>query len=127
MFDELLPRLALNAALAGNEDIEVADSFASATQRSGRRNFFDPRNSQQVLHEFFRQFFGSVEQKSSGNAAIILNRFQQLRFLLFTHTRQRADLAFARQLLHALEIADLISAPDQGDGLRSESLNLEQL
>ena len=37
-----------------------------------------------------------------------------------------ADLAFARQFLHALEVADLISAPDQGNRLRSEPLNLEQ-
>ena len=126
MFDDLLPRFRLDAALARDENIQVADGFAPAAQRTGGRDFLYPRNRQQMLHQFFRQFFGRVEQESSRDAAIVFNRLKQLQFVLFAHARQRADLAFARQLLHALEVADLIGAPDQRNRLRPQTLNLEQ-
>ena len=79
-----------------------------------------------MLHQFLGQFFGGVEQESSGDAAIVFDRLKQLYFMFFTHARQRADLALARQLLYALEVADLVGAPDQGNRLRPQTLNLEQ-
>ena len=65
MFDERLTRFCLDAALAGDQDVEVADSFTSAAQRSGGRNFFDARYCQQMFHEFFGQLFRGIEQESS--------------------------------------------------------------
>ncbi len=44
MLGDLLPRLRLDAALARDQDVEVADGFASAAQRPGRRDFFNARN-----------------------------------------------------------------------------------
>src|SRR5271155_1569217 len=127
VFDERLPRFRLNAALAGDEDVEVANGFASAAQRSGGRNLLYPRNRQQVLGQFLGPLFGGVEQESSPDAAIVFDRLEQLQFVFFAHARQRADLAFARQFLHALQIADLVGTPDQGNRLWSQPLNLEEL
>src|ERR1700674_1056059 len=79
-----------------------------------------------MFHEFFGQLFGGVEQESSGDAAVVFNRFEQLQFVLLAHARQLADLAFARQLLHALQVAHLMGAPDQGNRLRPQTLNLEE-
>ena len=46
MFDDLLPRFCLDAGFARDQDVEVADGFASAAQRSGGRNFFDAQIAQ---------------------------------------------------------------------------------
>jgi hypothetical protein len=70
---------------------------------------------------------GGVDEKSSGDSAVVFDRLQQLLFVLLAHARQFADLAFARQLFHAIDVADLIGAPDQGDRLRSQTLDLQQL
>ena len=123
----LLPRLVVDATLASDEDVEIADGFAAAAQRSGGRNFLDrPGSCQQIFDQFFREFFGRVEQESSGDAAVVFDGLEQFELVLFAHARQRANLAFARQLLHAFEIADLIGAPDQGNRFRTQALNLEQ-
>ncbi len=47
--------------------------------------------------------------------------------MLLAHSRQLANLSFARQFLDAIHITDFVRAPDQRDGLRSESLYLQQL
>ena len=47
--------------------------------------------------------------------------------MLLAHARQGAELALARQLLYAFEIANLVGAPDQGNGFRSQALHLQQL
>ncbi len=47
--------------------------------------------------------------------------------MLFAHAWQVANFAFACEFLHAVEVADLIGAPDERDGFGSQSLNLEQL
>ena len=52
--------------------------------------------------------------------------FSSFCFVLFAHARQFADFAFAGEFLYAIEIADLVGAPDEGDGLGPEALNLEQ-
>ncbi len=72
------------------------------------------------------ELLGRVEQESAADAAIVFDGLQQLLFVLFAHARQFADFAFAGQLFDAIEIADLVGAPDQGDGLGPEALNLEQ-
>src|ERR1700691_6752283 len=78
MFDELLSRSGLTAARAGNENIEIADGLASATQRSGGRDFFDAGKRQQMLDQFFGPPFGGVKHESAGDPVIILDRLQQL-------------------------------------------------
>ena len=71
--------------------------------------------------------FGGVEQEASGDAAIVFDRLEQLLLVLFAHAGQVADFAFARQFLYAFEIADLVGAPDQGNRLRPQTLDLEQI
>ena len=71
--------------------------------------------------------FGGVEEEASGDAAIVLDGFEQFLLVLLAHAGQTANLAFLGQLLYAFGIADVIGAPDQGDGLRAEALNLQQV
>ena len=113
--------------LAGDQDVEVADGFASAAQRTGGGDFLHAAIIAKMLDEFIGLAFGFVEQKASGDAAVVLNGLEQLLFVLFAHARQFAKFAFAGELLHAIEIANLVGAPDQRDGLRSQALDLEQL
>ena len=71
--------------------------------------------------------FGSVEQEAAGDAAIVLDGLEQFLFLLLAHAREFANLSFLGQLGHALDVAHLIGAPDQSDGLRAQALDLEQV
>src|ERR1019366_2395154 len=103
--------LVVNAARPGNQHVEVADRLPSTAQRTGGRDLLDPFDVPQVLGQLLRSAIGFVEQEAPRNAAVTLNRFQDFLLALFAQTRQFAELAFARQLLHAGEIADLEGAP----------------
>src|ERR1700722_3983068 len=67
------------------------------------------------------------EPESAADAAIVLDRLQELGFVLLAHARQDSNFAFARQLLDAFNIATLVRTPDECDGFRAEPLNLQQL
>ena len=80
-----------------------------------------------MIDNLLRFALGCVEQKASGNAAVIFDGFEQLGFVLFAHARQDANLSLARQFLNAFEIADLVCAPDQRDRFRPQALNFQQI
>ena len=126
-FDQLRALLVVHAARSGDQHVEIADRLASAAQRTGGRDLLDALDVLQMLGQLLRGAVGFVEQEAPGDAAIIFNRLQDFLLALFAQARQLAQLAFARQLLHAGEIAHLEGAPQQRDGLRAESLDLQQL
>ena len=126
-FDQLRALLVVNAARPGDQHVEIADRLPSTAQRTGGRDLLDAFDVLQVLGQLLRGAVGFVEQEAPGNAAVILNRFQDFLLALFAQARQFAQFAFARQLLHAGEIADLEGAPQQRDGLRPQPLDLQQL
>src|SRR5207245_10386938 len=113
--------------LSGDQNVESADRLSSSAQGTGGRDLLYSRRARQVLDYLLRSAIGFVEVEASGNAAIIFNAFEDLLLVLFAHARQSANLAFAREFLYASEVADLKCVPDQRDGLRPESLNLQQL
>ncbi len=125
--DEVLAGPVMAAGLARNQDIEVADGLASTAQRSGGSYFFHARIFAEVLDDLFGLLFGGIEQKAAGDAAIVFDRFQQLLFLFRPHARELAYLSFPGQFGHALGVAHLVGAPDEGDGLRAQALDLEQV
>ena len=127
LFDQSGALLVVHAARSGDQHVEIADRLASATQRTGRRDLLDSLDVLQMLGQLLRGAIGFVEQEAARNAAIILNRLQDFLLALFAQARQFAQLAFARQLLHAGQVAHLERAPQQRDGFRSESLDLQQL
>ena len=113
--------------LPGDQDVEVADGFASAAQRSGGGYFFHAGIVAEMLDDLLGLLFGRVEQEAAGDAAIVFDGLEQLLFLLLAHARKLANLSFPGQLLHAFEITHLVGAPDQSDGLRAQALDLEQV
>ena len=127
MVGDFLARWSVAAALAGDQNVEIADRFASPAQRTSRCDFLNARRCQQMLGQLFSQLLGRIDQKASANATIVLDRFQQFLFVLFAHARQGADFSLPCQLFHSLEVANLVGAPDEGNRLRAQSLNLEQL
>src|SRR5579863_723591 len=127
VIDEFLALLILDARLASYENIEITHGFASAAERPGWRDLFYSRVIAQVFDDFSGLRLRRVDEKASGDAAIILDRLEQLLLMLFSHARQDANLAFLGQLFHAFRIADLVGAPDQGDGFGTEALNLQQV
>ena len=117
----------VNAARAGDQHVEIADRLPSAAQRTGGRDLLDAFDVLQMFGQLLRGAIGFVEQEAPGDAAVILNRLQDFLLALFAQARQFAQLAFARQLLHAGEIAYLEGAPQQRNGLRPQPLDLQQL
>ena len=112
---------------AGDENIEIAHGFAAAAQGTGGSDAVDAGKLRQILGELLRFGFGGVDEKAARDAAVVFDGLQQLLFVLLAHARQFANLAFARKFFYAIDIADLIGAPDQGNRLRSEALDLQQL
>ena len=117
----------LQQAAAGHENVEIADRLAAAAQRSSWSDLVEAGEFRKIIGEFFRLGLGNVDQESAGDAPEVFNGFQQFLFVLLAHARQFADLAFARQFFHAIDVADLVGAPDQRNGLRSKTLDLQQL
>ncbi len=115
------------AGLAGDEDVEIADGFAAAAQGSGGRDFVDAGKLLDVGGELLALDLGGVDQIAATDAAIVLDGFDQLGFVLLTHAREFADFSGACQFLDAVYVADLVGAPDQGDGLGAESLDFQKL
>jgi hypothetical protein len=68
-------------------------------------------------HQFFGELFGGVEEEASADAAVVFDCLEELLLVLFAHAGEFADLSLARELFDAVEIADLVGAPDKGDGL----------
>ena len=77
--------------------------------------------------EFGSELLGSIDQETAADAAIIFDCLEQLLLVLFSHAGQFADFPFPREFFDAIQIADLEGAPNQGDGLRPEALDFEQL
>ena len=111
LFDQIGALLVVDAAGAGDQHVEIANGFAAAAQRSGRRDFLDALDVPQVLGQLFRGAVGFVQQEAAGDAAIVLDGLQDFLLGLLAHARQFAQFAVARQLLDAGEIAHLESAP----------------
>src|ERR1051326_9065401 len=80
-----------------------------------------------MLDQFFCGGLRRIQQITSRDAAIILDPLEDLLLLFLPHPRQLADLALARQLLYAFEIANLKCVPEQRNGLWPKTLNLEQI
>jgi hypothetical protein len=47
--------------------------------------------------------------------------------VFFAHARQFADLAFAGEFFYAINVTDLVGAPDERNRFRSQPLDLQQL
>ncbi len=69
---------------------------------------------------------GGIDQESSADAAVVFDGLQEFLLVLFAHAREFADLAFAGELFYAVEVADLVGAPDQSDGFWAEALNFQE-
>ena len=80
-----------------------------------------------MLDKFLRDRVGGIEMVAAGDAAVILDAFEDLLLRLLAHARQSAQLALARQFFHAFQVADLEDVPDERNGFRPQALDLEQL
>ncbi len=78
-----------------------------------------------MFNDFVRLAFGRIEQEPSSDAPIVLDGLEEFLFLFFAHAREFANLSFAREFGHSLNIAYLIGAPDQRDSFRSQPLYLQ--
>ncbi len=122
--DSVLTSFFGGASGAGDKDVEIANRLAAAAQRTGGRDLVNAGIFLEIRGEFFGFGFGGVDEEAAADAAIVLDGFEQLGLVFFAHARQFANSSFARQLLDAFYVADFIGAPDEGDGLRSQALNL---
>ncbi len=68
------------AALARHQQVKIAHGFAASAQRSRRRNLLHARQTGQKVRHLGGNLVGGVEQKSSGELPVILNRLQYLLF-----------------------------------------------
>ena len=86
-----------------------------------------PGNFSRYAVSFSASIFGGVDQEAAADAAVVFDGLEELGFVLLAHARQFANFSLARQFLDAIDVADLVGAPDQSDGLGAEALNLQQL
>ncbi len=110
-FDQPSTLLVINTARPGDQHIEITHRLPSAAQRTGRRNLLNPFDMLQMLGQLLRGSIGFVKQEATGNAPVVLDRFQDFLLALFAEARQFAKFAFARKFLHAGKITYLEGAP----------------
>ncbi len=91
MGDRLLAAFFGGAGFSGDQDVEIADGFAAAAQRSGGRDLVDAGKFLEICSELFGLFFGGVDQETPADAAIVFDGLEQLGFMLFAHAGQFAD------------------------------------
>src|SRR5579864_1925968 len=115
------------AGLAGDEDVEIADGVAASAQGSGGSDFVDALELLDVGGEFVALDLGCVDEEAAADATIVFDGFEEFGLVLLAHAGKFADFSFARKFLDTIDVAYLVGAPDQGDGLWAEALNLEQL
>ena len=71
VINQFLPWASFAASFAGDQNVEVADGLTSAPQRASRRDLLDSGESAQMLGDLLRLGFRCVQQKTSGDAAIV--------------------------------------------------------
>ena len=127
MLHHHLPRLLRLASFAGDEYIQIPHRLPPAPQRPSRCNFFYSLHCAKMLRQSLSRPRRHINQEPPRNFAVTLNRLQQLLLMLLAHPWQDLNLPLASQLLHAVHVRHLVSAPDQGNRLRPQALNLQQI
>src|SRR5579872_579660 len=80
-----------------------------------------------MLDDLLGLLLSDIEEKTAGDTTVVFDGLQEFGFLLLAHAREFANLALTSELLNALGIADFIGAPNEGDSLWAEALDLQQL
>ncbi len=113
-------------AVTGYQDVEVADRFTAATERTCGRDFLNALQRLDVFDQLQRRLVGVVDEEAPGDAAVRLDRLQNLLLGLLAHTRQRLQLALFGELFDAIDVANFEGAPDELNRFRPESADLQQ-
>src|ERR1019366_5430000 len=98
--------LVIHTAGTGDEHIQIADGFATPAQGTGGGNGVDSFDVLQVFSQPRGRAVSLVNEKTSGDAAIIFDRLEDLLFALFAHARKGLQLALLSQFLHACKVTD---------------------
>src|SRR5579859_1465222 len=125
--DGLLTARIAGADGAGDQEVEIADSVASAAKRSRGGDLVDALEFFNVQCELFAFDFGCVDEVPAPDAFVVFNGLDQLGFMFLTHAGKFANFASTSKLVDAINVADLEGIPDKLDRLWSQALNSQQL
>ena len=75
VIDQFLAFFVVATGFASYQDVEIADGLASAAERTGGRDFLDAGILAQMVGDLCGLGFGCIEEKTAGDAAIVLNCF----------------------------------------------------
>ncbi len=110
-----------------DQHVEVAHGFLAAPQRTRRRNrvdWFSERAN--VRSDFFRYFLRDVDMESARGLLEDVCRFEDVDFTFFAEAWKIAQLALACQFFHFLNRPGLECAPQKGDFLGPERLQIQK-
>ena len=114
--------------LHGHQQVEVADGFASAAQRTRRGDRFHLLAALRDIGDATVGFgFRGVQLHAARGPLEEFGGLQNVFFALLAEARQVAQFSLARQLRHFLHRAGLEVAPQKRDFLRPERLKLQQV
>ena len=112
----------------GDEQIQIADGFLAAAERSGS---FDRADEFAVTGDVGGELggfgFHEVDQEAPGDLLVDLDGFQDIGFTFFAEAGKFAELAFAGEGFDGVDGAGFEGAPEQGDFLGAERLQVEQV
>src|SRR5207302_2354755 len=97
MLDEIFSFRIVHTAPAGHQHIEVTDRLTATPQRPCGRDFVDAVETVKVLDQLVGLNFGGIEQKTTSNTAVILNRLEEFLLLFLAHEVKIANLVFSRK------------------------------
>ena len=115
------------SAGTGSQQIHIADRFAPATEAAGGFHLFNAGQRQHFSDQFIRHTVGKVQKEPACALTISFDAVQHLFLELGTHPGQFAQFVFAADALQVIDRFHAVMFVKQGDALRAESLNFQQL
>src|SRR6202000_2521755 len=110
------------------QQIEIANRFAAATQGAGGDDPFNPLGVfVDVLDDLGGGVFRGVEPESTGRAFVGLDCLQNVLFALFAKPRQIAEFAFLGELLNIGDGSRLKIGPEKRDFLWAQGLQIQNV
>ncbi len=124
MRDECFERI--RRAGSGDQEIEIADGFASAAQAAGGSDFFDVDGAE-IIRQLIGDALREAQQESARALAVAGDGAQDFFLELRAHARKLAEFLFAAQALQIVDGGAAVSFKQQADAFGAESLDLQKL
>ncbi len=105
------------AGWAGDEEVEVADGFAAATEAAGGRDLVDAGEFADEIADDVGMVSRLVDAEAAGVFAMVLDALEELGDEFFAHAGELGEVAGLGGGFERVDVRDLAGGPDEGYGL----------